>query len=100
MQEFRNTCRLGTLFGNVGAIAGDDHDRSPGPSGSDLLGHFQSAHAGHADVAVDEVVFFLVQLAQRFFTVFGGDDGVTLAGENTIKALADGGIVVDNEHAA
>ena len=100
MQETRDTGRLGTRFGGIGAVTGDDHDRGPRPSRLDVFGDLESAHAGHADVAVNDVVFFLVQPAQRFFAAFGGDDGVTLAGENTVEALADDGIVVDNEHFA
>src|SRR6266568_2321840 len=46
---------LGAGFGGLGAIAGDDHNRGPRPACLDLLGHLEPAHAGHADVGVDEV---------------------------------------------
>src|SRR5208282_417586 len=100
MQEARDACRPGTRFGSVSAVTCNDHDRGPRPPRLDVFGHLKSAHAGHADVAVNDVVFFLVKLAQCLFPALGGDDGVTLARENTIEALADDWIVVDNEHFA
>ena len=97
MHEARHAGGFGAGFGGFGAVAGDDHHRGPRLTRLDLFGHLEPAHSGHADVGIDEVVFFLVQLAQRLFAVFGGDDGVTFAGQNPVEALADGGIVVDDE---
>ena len=82
------------------AVRGDHENRRFAVARANFFEHLHAALVGHHQVEQDQIVGGRFQALLSFGRIGGQLDAVVFAGEERFQALADVGLVVDDQNAA